>query len=65
MRKEVSLGKIEIYSKLYGYENNKVQKILINKYSLYEVKFLKYSYFAKDIESGEQLKNQLSLFHKN
>lgn len=64
IRREIVKGKVGIYSELNDHEYNKVQKILVDEFTGSEVKFVKCTYFAKDIEDNNELNKQLALFHK-
>lgn len=59
-------GKIGVYNELKDGEYNRLEKLLTELFSGNEnIKFIKCSYFARDIEDGEILRKQISLFHKN
>lgn len=66
LRRYISKGRIGIYSELNDHEYNKLQKVIIDLYSgNRNIKFLKCTFFASDIEDEEELNKQISLFHKN
>lgn len=66
IQRHINKGKIAIFSELNDHNFNKLQRILIDSYSGIErISFVKCSYFAKDIESEDELAKQISLFHKN
>lgn len=66
VRKYITKGKTAIYSDLNDHEYNKLQQILINLFSSNkDIKFVKCTFFASDIESENELNKQISLFHKN
>lgn len=66
LRREVTKGKIGIYSYLSDHEYYQVYRILENEYSANpHVKFVKCTKKARDIESEDELKTQIALFHKN
>lgn len=65
LKREISNGKIAIFSELNDHEYNKLQKIIITEFSgNRKVKFIKCSRFAEDIVSENDLKKQIALFHK-
>lgn len=65
VKKYISKGKIGIYSELNDHEYNKLQQILIRSLSNNnQIKFLKCTLYAVDIEDENNLKKQIALFHK-
>lgn len=64
-RRYIQKGKVGVYSELNDREYNKLQKKLIELYPNRQmVKFVKCTHFAKDIENEDELKRQISIFHK-
>lgn len=65
LRREIIKGKIGIYSEVTDHEYYKVQLQLIKEFpGRDKFKFVKCSYFAKDIENDNELNRQIALFHK-
>ena len=65
LRREISKGKITIFSELNDHEYNILQTIIISEFSRRsDIKFVKCSKFTKDIVEENDLKKQISLFHK-
>lgn len=59
-------GQVAVFSNVNEREYYQFQKIIENLYqNRTDVKFFKCSYFAKDIEDIDELKKQISLYHKN
>lgn len=66
LRREITAGKIGVFSHLSDHEFYQFQKILTKEYtSNPKVRFVKCTRFVTDIESEDELHTQIALFHKN
>lgn len=65
LKREISNGKIAIFSKLNDHEYNRLQNVIIKEFAgNNKIKFVKCSKFAEDIVAENDLKKQIALFHK-
>lgn len=66
VRREITKGKVGIYTNLSDHEYYKVHKVIEQQFSGNpNVKFVRCSKLAKDILNAEELRKQIALFHKN
>lgn len=64
VRREFTKGKVGIFSELNDHEYNKLQKVLVSEFPDSGIKFVKCTYFAKDVEEVDEVNKQVALFHK-
>lgn len=64
VQRHIDKGKVAIFSELDDHYFHKLQRILVDL-NIEKISFVKCTYFARDIEDENELKKQISFFHKN